>query len=239
MEECAAQGTKAIECGINQETRPEKCCDGLICDALKFCSPIGEVPTASPTVFIPPTVACASVNERAQDCGAANTARPQSCCGDLVCVEGAGVICIDPNAEVTAPTAEETAPEPVEPTVTPTVMAVDPAESTVEPTPDLGLDEPTGVPATTEPTPADASGVAPVAAPTVAETVMTPEPTEMATEDPTMAPVDVMEPMEPTAEPTVDDSGLDFEPAPPTSSAGRMATALAVVAVAIAAPLFL
>ena len=69
----------------------------LVCDALKFCSPAGEVPTAEPTVFVPPTPACAGVDDRAQDCGAANTARPQSCCAGLVCGEGASVRCVDPS----------------------------------------------------------------------------------------------------------------------------------------------
>ena len=188
----------------------------LVCDALKTCSPVGEVPTAEPTVFVPPTLACAGVGERAQDCGATNTARPQSCCGDLVCGEGASVRCIDPNAP--APTAEvptadgETAPVaaptaaavPVEPTGVPT------ASVTVEPSPDLGLDEPTGVPGTPEPT---------------TEAPVTSEPTMG---DDTNAPTDDA--------PT---DGPEVTPPTPPSSASKMAAATAAVAVVVAAPLLL
>jgi len=213
---CAPQGEKALECGVNQPNRPDKCCEGLVCDALKTCAPIGEVPTAEPTVFVPPTVACAGVDERAQDCGAMNTARPQSCCGDLVCGEGASVRCIDPNAPVPAPTADaETAPVaaptveetmPAEPTASPTedFAGVPTASMTVEPSPDLGLDEPTGVPGTPEPT-TEAPG--------------TSEPTKG---DDTSAPTDVT-----TTAP---------EPTPP-SAASKMAAVTAAVAVVIAAPL--
>ena len=183
----------------------------LICDALKTCSPVGEVPTAEPTVFVPPTLACAGVGERAQDCGATNPARPQSCCGDLVCGEGASVRCIDPNAP--APTADgETAPVaaptaaavPVEPTGVPT------ASVTVEPSPDLGLDEPTGVPGTPEPT---------TEAPVTSEPV-TSEPTMG---DDTNAPTDAPDVPEVT----------------PPSSASKMAAVTAAVAVVVAAPLLL
>jgi len=208
---CAPQGEKALECGVNQPNRPDKCCEGLVCDALKTCAPIGEVPTAEPTVFVPPTVACAGVDERAQDCGAMNTARPQSCCGDLVCGEGASVRCIDPNAPVPAPTADaETAPVaaptveetmPAEPTASPTddFAGVPTASMTVEPSP-----LPTGVPGTPEPT-TEAPG--------------TSEPTEV---DDTSAPTDV--------------TTIAPEPTP-TSAASKMAAVTAAVAVVIAAPL--
>ena len=120
----------------------------LVCDALKFCSPAGEVPTAEPTVFVPPTPACAGVDDRAQDCGAANTARPQSCCAGLVCGEGASVRCVEPTAG--APTAAD------EPTATPTLADVPTASVTVEPSMSGGTPEPTTeAPATSEPTMGD------------------------------------------------------------------------------------
>lgn len=185
----------------------------LICDALKTCSPIGEVPTAEPTVFVPPTPACAGVGERAQDCGAMNTARPQSCCGDLICGEGASVRCVDPNAP--APTAEApTTDGETAPVAAPTAAAVEPTgvptmSLTVEPSPDLGLDEPTGVPGTPEPT-----TEAPVVTsePTMADDVATDQPTD------------------------ADDNAPD--PTPP-SSASKMAAVTAAVAVVVAAPLLL
>ena len=116
----------------------------LVCDALKFCSPAGEVPTAEPTVFVPPTPACAGVDDRAQDCGAANTARPQSCCAGLVCGEGASVRCVEPTAG--APTA----------TPTEDLADVPTASVTVEPSMSGGTPEPTTeAPATSEPTMGD------------------------------------------------------------------------------------
>lgn len=122
----------------------------LVCDALKFCSPVGEVPTAKPTVFVPPTPACAGVGDRAQDCGATNPTRPQSCCGDLVCGEGASVRCVEPVAG--APTtggeaAPVVAPTAAEPTGAPTASVM-----TVEPTGVPGTPEPTEAPVTSEPT---------------------------------------------------------------------------------------
>eukprot|EP00562_Extubocellulus_spinifer_P000269 CAMPEP_0178480164 /NCGR_PEP_ID=MMETSP0696-20121128/5559_1 /TAXON_ID=265572 /ORGANISM="Extubocellulus spinifer, Strain CCMP396" /LENGTH=303 /DNA_ID=CAMNT_0020107605 /DNA_START=82 /DNA_END=993 /DNA_ORIENTATION=+ len=234
LAECAAQGEKAIECGIAQTSRPETCCEGLVCDALKTCQPIGEVPTAEPTVFIPPTALCASAGDRAQDCGATNTARPQSCCGDLICEEGAGVRCVDPNAA--APTTEEVDPEvdpddEVEPTAAPTDASTEDREDTdtAEPTAGAGLDEPTGVPGTAEPTPSTDGGIVappPVAAPTV--DAMMPEPTA----EPTM-------PTEDTTDPTAMPTDASEEEVDPTSSAGAMGSALAVSVAAVAVPLFL
>ena len=129
----------------------------LVCDALKFCSPAGEVPTAEPTVFVPPTPACAGVDERAQDCGVANTARPQSCCAGLVCGEGASVRCVDPSD---APPTAEAPTAAAEPTASPTddLADVPTASVTVEPTMSGGTTpEPTTdeAPATSEPTMGD------------------------------------------------------------------------------------
>lgn len=120
----------------------------LVCDALKFCSPAGEVPTAEPTVFVPPTPACAGVDDRAQDCGATNTARPQSCCAGLVCGEGASVRCVEPSD---APPTAEAPTAAAEPTASPI------ASVTVEPTMSGGTTpEPTTeAPATSEPTMGD------------------------------------------------------------------------------------
>ena len=71
--------------------------------------PAGEVSKAEPTVLVSPTPSCAGVDERAQECGATNTARPQSCCAGLVCGEGASVRCAHPKETVsTEPTTSPT-----------------------------------------------------------------------------------------------------------------------------------
>lgn len=96
------------------------------------------------------------MDDRAQDCGATNTARPQSCCAGLVCEEGASVRCVEPNAG--APTTEAPT-EPAEPTASPTdgVADVPTASVTVEPsvsgTPDSTTEAP--VASTPEPTMGD------------------------------------------------------------------------------------
>jgi hypothetical protein len=119
----------------------------------------------------------------------------------------------------------------VEPTAAPTDVSTEDREDsdTTEPTAGLGLDEPTGVPGTLEPTPSTEGGIVappPVAAPTV--DAMMPEQTT----EPTMTADDTMEP---TAMPT----DVIEEDVDPTSSAGVMGCALAVSVAAVAVPLFL
>merc|ERR1719163_170545 len=46
-----------------------------------------------------PQEVCASANERSQQCGADNPARPEKCCKGYICDEGGAVVCVDdPNA---------------------------------------------------------------------------------------------------------------------------------------------
>ena len=62
---------------------------------------------------------CAVEGGRAQDCGATNKSRPQSCCEGFVCVGGAKVVCTaapDAAADVAGedtPTIMEPAPQEV------------------------------------------------------------------------------------------------------------------------------
>ena len=44
---CAEAGQRAMECNIAQPNRPPVCCDGLECDANKFCNPAGAATVAA------------------------------------------------------------------------------------------------------------------------------------------------------------------------------------------------
>ena len=108
---CAAEGEKAIECGIAQVNRPAECCDGLACNEEKKCTADGEgVPepdddtTPEPTPMVsedpedsgeptptPPKpenlpTDCGLDGERTVECGAdAKNGRPEECCPGLTC----------------------------------------------------------------------------------------------------------------------------------------------------------
>ena len=108
---CAAEGEKAIECGIAQVNRPAECCDGLACNEEKKCTADGEgVPepdddtTPEPTPMVsedpedsgeptptPPKpenlpTDCGLDGEKTVECGAdAKAGRFEECCPGLTC----------------------------------------------------------------------------------------------------------------------------------------------------------
>jgi len=107
---CAAEGEKAIECGIAQVNRPAECCPGLACNAEKKCTADGEgipepenpiepdettkepteledsgEPTPSPKPENLPTD-CGLDGAKAVACGAdPKEGRPDTCCPGYIC----------------------------------------------------------------------------------------------------------------------------------------------------------
>ena len=90
---CGVLGERSQQCGATDSTRPEVCCEGLVCAAGVSPLCVEPFPTASPTLS-PPT--CGVLGERSQECGAEDPTRPTECCEGLVCELGASPRCVEP-----------------------------------------------------------------------------------------------------------------------------------------------
>ena len=90
---CGVLGERSQQCGATDSTRPEVCCEGLVCAAGVSPLCVEPFPTASPTLS-PPT--CGVLGERSQACGATDPTRPSFCCDGLVCAAGVSPLCVEP-----------------------------------------------------------------------------------------------------------------------------------------------
>ena len=128
-EEGQCENRRAQECGAENPDRPQLCCAGYVCagGASVKCVPDegaegvdgvveeidavdedDEEPTMEEEDMAPPDdddppadSNCAAKGERSQQCGATNPDRPEFCCSNLICSDGASVTCLENTASTT------------------------------------------------------------------------------------------------------------------------------------------
>jgi len=155
--QCSDLGERSQQCG-GGGALPVTCCGSLVCNANNRCDEEGGgddavkeedtsnavSDTVSDTVSVGgDTSACAGDGERSIECGAANAARPASCCPGHVCSDDPGFAfrCkLDPSSTNGGSTDESTVPAP---TPGATVVAPPPTKSptfpAAAPPSDVGL----------------------------------------------------------------------------------------------------